>query len=141
MITNQILEFEIAADVRRAGACIGSNDAKLIADVINQWKCGAIAIVYYSSFGMSRDVEKFRSSVKAMVEAGIHDALITGRQVFLLNMLGNWPAYPELEEPSEPEGYWWMRILYERSTLQVSILAPAYRAYRNQDFWSINNAN
>ncbi|MCC5636364.1 hypothetical protein LC593_10930 [Nostoc sp. CHAB 5844] len=135
MIANQVNEFEIIQDIRHSGGGICPGDARLVAEVINQWKCGPAAVIYYLH-PFDIDVEDFRTKVKPLAEAAIHDALICGYQVFYVNLIGGWEAYPELEEPEEPKGYWWMRILYERSTLQVSILTPTYRAYRNQ-VWEV----
>ncbi|WP_414755531.1 hypothetical protein [Anabaena sp. CCY 9910] len=125
MTTKQVNEFDIAFDFRM---CRG--DAKLVADTINQWKCGPAAVIHYSSFGMNG--EDFRVKIKPIMDGIVHDALLCGYQVFFLNRMGDWEAFPDLEEPVAPKGYWWMRILYERSSLQVSILAPSYRAYKNQ---------
>jgi hypothetical protein len=125
----QVHEFELCYDFR-----LCKDDAKLVADAINQWKCGTAIVINYSSFGMSG--EDFRAKVKPIMDAAVHDGLICGYQVFFVNRMGDWRAYPDLEEPEEPKGYHWMRILYERSSLQVSILTPDYRAYRNQ-VWEV----
>ncbi|MEH2034060.1 MAG: hypothetical protein V7K67_31380 [Nostoc sp.] len=114
----------ILLDAWWSGGNIGEGDAEIIAQAISTWKHGAGAIIYYSvPFGMSG--EQFRRTVKPVADASVHDAFISGRQVFVVNMMGDWRAYPDLEKPECPKGYWWMSILWERSTLVVYVLAPS----------------
>ncbi|MFN6559999.1 MAG: hypothetical protein RMY28_009345 [Nostoc sp. ChiSLP01] len=118
----------IHPDIPRRILC--DRDAEIVASTVNEWKCGPIAIVYYSSFGMVYEIEEFRTLIKPAAEAIVHDALMAGRQVFLVNLMGDWPAYPELEQVDPPKGYSWMRILYDRSTLQISLLVKRGQLWR-----------
>jgi hypothetical protein len=116
---------DVLHGILMSGGVVTVPEAEQVAEIINQWKCGSCAVIFYSKpFRMSAD--EFFRSVKPMGEAILHDVLRTGRQIFLINTIGDWEAYPNYELKA-PKGYWWMNLARIRGTLKVKTLTPAIR--------------